>query len=267
MQPQSESPENPLDFKDASSKEILNNLDKFEWKPEYLRKSEDVDQRVKLYLQYVTACSECLVAATESGNLPQCSWFCKDCMKYKRVCSEHEDLYTDWLCDARQCEQYLRRSDKCVRFSVLLSTADQAFCCEKYGKFVSSSLWATLDGQGKLSYPVRLIHNVVYCLKNPQASLERDTHFDGHFTYDSKHLWIAACTSNEQQHSMLFEGLSQRALSQLDKGSEELASQRVNDPVISTLKSIFCFPNTDILELYKPWTSTSLNQLEPPGLL
>ena len=46
---------------------------------------------------------------------------------------------------------------------------------------------------------------------------------------------------------MLFYGLSQ-----LDKRSEELASQGVNDSVISTLKSIFYFLNTDILELYKP---------------
>ena len=32
-----------------------------------------------------------------------------------------------------------------------------------------------------------------------------------------------------------------------------------SDPVISTLKSIFCFIKTDIPELYKPWTSTSSN--------
>ena len=43
MQPQSESrPENRLDVKDASGKEILKYLDKFEWKPEYLKISEDV---------------------------------------------------------------------------------------------------------------------------------------------------------------------------------------------------------------------------------
>ena len=38
MQLQSESPENELDFKDASGKEILKYLGKFEWKPEYLKK-------------------------------------------------------------------------------------------------------------------------------------------------------------------------------------------------------------------------------------
>ena len=58
-------PENQLDFKNASGKEILKYFDKFEWKPEYLMKSEDVDQRVKPLLQYVTACSECLIAAKE----------------------------------------------------------------------------------------------------------------------------------------------------------------------------------------------------------
>ena len=43
MQPQSESPpENQLDFKNASGKEILKYLDKLERKPEYLNKSEDI---------------------------------------------------------------------------------------------------------------------------------------------------------------------------------------------------------------------------------
>ena len=85
MQPQSEShPENQLDLKNASGKEILKYLDKFEWKLEYLKIPEDVHQRVQLVLQHVTACNECLVAAKESGNPTQCSWFCKDCMKYKK---------------------------------------------------------------------------------------------------------------------------------------------------------------------------------------
>ena len=70
MQPQSEShPENQLDLKNASGKDILKYLDKFEWKPEYLKISEDVHQRVQLVLQYVAARNKCLVAAKESGNL------------------------------------------------------------------------------------------------------------------------------------------------------------------------------------------------------
>ena len=88
---------------------------------------------------------------------------------------------------------------------------------------------------------MRHIHDIGHHLKNPQASLERGTHFDGHFTYDFKDLWIAACSSNEQQHIILIQGLSQHALPQLDKHSEERALQRVNDPVISSRDSIFCF--------------------------
>ena len=43
LQPRSESPpENQLNFKNARG--ILKYLDKFEWKPEYLKKSEDVNQ-------------------------------------------------------------------------------------------------------------------------------------------------------------------------------------------------------------------------------
>ena len=56
-----------------------------------------------------------------------------------------------------------------------------------------------------------------------QTSLKIGTHFEGHFTYDSKDLRIVTCTANEQQHSIIFQGLPQRALSQLDKHSEELA--------------------------------------------
>ena len=56
------------------------------------------------------------------------------------------------------------------------SIADEAFCYEKYDRSVSSSLWDTLDGQGKLSYPMRLIHNVGHCFKNTHTLLERGTH-------------------------------------------------------------------------------------------
>ena len=86
MQPQSKShPENQLDCKNANGRKILKYSDKFEWKLEYLKISDDVHQRVQLILQYFTTCSECLVAAKESGNPPQCSWFCKDYIKYKTV--------------------------------------------------------------------------------------------------------------------------------------------------------------------------------------
>ena len=104
---------------------------------------------------------------------------------------------------------------------------------------------------------MRHIHNVCHHLKNARASLERGTHIDGHFTFDSKDLWIAAVHPTNNNIVCLFQGLSQRALSQLDKNSEELALQRVSDPVISALESIFCFIKTVIPELYKPWTSTS----------
>ena len=58
---------------------------------------------------------------------------------------------------------------------------------------------------------------------------------------------------------MIIQGLSQRTFSQLDKHSDELALQRVSDPVISGLENIFYFIKTDIPTLYKPQTSTSLN--------
>ena len=62
---------------------------------------------------------------------------------------------------------------------------------QQHNRSVSSSLWDTFDDQGKLSYHLQHIHDVA------QASLKSGTHFDGHFTYDSKDLWIATCTFNE----------------------------------------------------------------------
>ena len=217
------------------------------------------EHSLKLVLQYVTACGGCLKVAKDSGEPPICSWYCQACMRYKRVCNVHKDLFSEWLCDARPCEQCLRREQKCIRFSVLLSISDQAPCYEKYGRSVSSSLQDILDGQGKSEFPMRHIHDVGHHLKNAQASLERGTHFDGNYTYDSKDLWVAASTSEEQQIETLFKGLSPRALSQIDKHSEELALQRVSDQVISTVESVCSFVKTDIPELYKPWTSTSSN--------
>ena len=221
--------------------------------------SDDVDVRVKLVLQYITACGGCLKEAKNSGEPPICTWYCQACMRYRRVCNVHEDLYTEWLCDARPCEQCLRRENKCIRFSVLLCISDQAPCYEKYGRSVSSCLQDILDGQGKSEFPMRHIHDVGHHLKNAQASLERGTHFDGSYTYDSKDLWVAASTSEEEQVETLFKGLSQRALFQIDKHGEELALQRVSDQVILTVDSICSFVKTDIPELYKLWTSTSSN--------
>ena len=223
--------------------------------------SDDVDVRVKLVLQYITACGGCLKEAKNSGELPICTWYCRACMRYKRVCNVHEDLYTEWLCDARPCEHCLRRENKCIRFSVLLSISDQAPCYEKYGRSVSSCL------QDILEFPMRHIHDVGHHLKNAQASLERDTHLDGSYTYDSKDLWVAASTSEEEQVETLFKGLSRRALSQIDKHSEELALQRVSDQVISTVDSIFSFVKTDIPELYKPWRQTIQALLGLPCLI
>ena len=74
-----------------------------------------------------------------------------------------------------------KKRDKRVRFLVLLSISDQASCM-KYNRSVSSALSDTLDDQGKLVHPMKHIHDVA------QASLRNGTHFDGHFTYDSKDL-------------------------------------------------------------------------------
>ena len=64
------------------------------------------------------------------------------------------------------CEQCLRRENKCIRFSVLLSISDQAPCYEKYGRSVSSCLQDILDGQGKSEFPIRHNHDVGDHLKN-----------------------------------------------------------------------------------------------------
>ena len=56
--------------------------------PEYFKISKDAHQKGSACF----AAFHCVqqIVAMESGDPPQCSLFCKDCMKYKRVCSEHE---------------------------------------------------------------------------------------------------------------------------------------------------------------------------------
>ena len=219
--------------------------------------SDDVKQRTALVLKYVSSCNNCLSMSKETGQPPECRWFCHLCMRYKRVFDNHAGMYTEWLCDLRPCEQCLRMNRKCLRFSTLLGISDQAAPYGKYGRSVSSSLQDCLDGHGKSDFPYRHIHDVGHHLKNAQASLERGMHFEGSYTYDSKDLWIVASTVSEGQQRFLSEGLSSRALSQLDKHSEELALQRVSQPVIDVLNSIGYCLRTDVSELYKPWTSTS----------
>ena len=87
--------------------------------------------------------------------------------------------------------------------------------------------------------------------------MERGTHFDGKYTYDSRDLWVLSSTGSDALCNAVFEGLTHRASTQKDKHSEELALQRVSTPVVDLLKNIPVLVKTDIPELYKPWACSS----------
>ena len=65
--------------------------------------SDDVRQRTALVLKYVSSCNNCLSMSKETGQPPECRWFCRLCMRYKRVCDNHAGMYTEWLYDLRLC--------------------------------------------------------------------------------------------------------------------------------------------------------------------
>ena len=54
--------------------------------------SDDVKQRTALVLKYVSSCNNCLSMSKETGQPPECRWFCHLCMRYKRVCDNHAGM-------------------------------------------------------------------------------------------------------------------------------------------------------------------------------
>ena len=218
----------------------------------------DIDLREKEVLLYVTSCGTCLHQCKATGQLPVCKNFCLDCFSNKTVCDNHKDLYDcAWQCDECPCEHCMRLIQNgtdviCRRFRVMLSISDQDPAYEKFGHLISTSLTDFLDGNGSLSYPFYHIHDIGHNLKNSQTSLDRGTHFDGKHCYDSTDLAILLTTALDEVVQTMSKGISHKAISQLDKHSDEQSLQRVSDEVIEECSDISKLIRTDVPELRRP---------------
>ena len=96
---------------------------------------------------------------------------------------------------------------------------------------MSTSIEAFDDGNGSFDFLFYHIHDIGHQIKNAQASLERGTHFDGRFAYDSTDLSLLFTTAEDEVAELMLKGVSHKALAQLDKHCNEQSLQRVSEHV------------------------------------
>ena len=169
-------------------------------------------------------------------------------------------MYEIWNCDTRSCESCATMSkdgQKVVykRVRVLLSISDQESAYEKFEKFISVSFKSFLESLGTFDFPFYHIHDVGPQLKNGQAALERGSHFDGTFAYDSTDFLVLLTTADDHIAQLMSQGVSHKAIAQLDKHSDEQILQRVNESLTTACTQVGVMVRTDIPELRKPWLS------------
>ena len=232
----------------------------------------DVKSRVTEVLKYVSACTACLESAKRSGLAPVCNAFCKDCFLNKAICHIHVGIYDTWNCDERPCESCIGRirtgeDITCTRARILLSISDQESAYEKFGKEISTSVESFRDGDGPLQFPFYHIHDIGHQVKNAQASLERGTHFDGRHSYDSTDLSLLLSSAKDDVVERMLKGVSHKAISQLDKHSDEQSLQRVSESVINACGEVEKLVRTDIPELRRPWFAEDHSGISSPLFL
>ncbi|XP_066934637.1 uncharacterized protein [Clytia hemisphaerica] len=223
--------------------------------------AEVVTGRMDEVFQYANACDQCLKISISSKQPPFCESFCHDCFQKKMVCAKHEDLYDTWNPDNRPCLQCLHSKKRCTRFKVLVSVSDMDPSYEKYGKAVSFTFEEFLAGNklGTLH-----LHDIGHNIKNAEASLERGTQFDGHYSYDSVDLAVVLSSVDQEDYHFLNAGLSHRAVLQYDKQSDELSLQRISANVTKSLFKVKTILKTDIPEQRRPWFSEGHDQIDKP---
>ena len=112
---------------------------------------------------------------------------CKPCFNECTICAEHKGIYSTWVPDNRPCERCTELGLRCVRFRIPVTVSDEAPTYEKYGKLVSGTLEQLISGEKQGPFH---IHDIGHMVKNAEASLERGTHFDGKYSYDSNDLVV-----------------------------------------------------------------------------
>ena len=149
----------------------------------------------------------------------------------------------------------------------MLSNSEQESAYEKFGKEVSTSIEAFNDGKGSLDYPLYHIHDIGDRIKNAQASLERRTHFDGRYAYDSTDLSLLLTTAEDEVAEQMLQGVSHKALAQLYKHSDEQSLQRISEHVTTACGQVDNIVRTDVPELRRPWFAEGHSDISSPLFL
>ena len=168
------------------------------------------------------------------GAISVCRNFCMDCFSKREVCENHKDLFS-----CEYCMKLIRNASNitCTRSRTMLSISEQDPAYERSGHLI----------------PFYHIDDIGHNIKNSQASLDRGTHFDRKSCHDSTDLAILMRTAPDDIVQLISRGLSHKAISQLDKHSDEQSLQRVLGEVIEAGSQISMITKTDVLKLRRSW--------------
>ena len=109
---------------------------------------------------------------------------------------------------------------------------------------MSTSIEAFNDGKGSLNFLLYHVYDIGHQIKNAQASLERGTHFDGRYAYDSTDLSLILTPADDEVVELML-----KALAQLDKHRDEQSLQRIREPVTTGCGQIDKMVRTHVPEL------------------
>ena len=144
------------------------------------------------------------------------------------------------------------------------SISDQDPAYHKFGQEISINLEDFLNGFDEFDFPFFHFHDIGHQIKNVQASLERGTHFDGTNSYDAIDLVLMLSATNDETSALINKGLSNAALGQLDKHSNEHALQRVSSSVIEACSSVSSIVRTEVPDLVLPWFASDHAAVSSP---
>ena len=97
--------------------------------------------------------------------------------------------------------------------------------------------------------------------------MERGTHFDGRHSCDSTDLSLLLSSAKDDVVERMLKGVSHKAISQLDKHSDEQSLQRVSESVINACGEVEKLVRTDIPELRRPWFAEDHSGISSPLFL
>ena len=125
-----------------------------------------------------------------------CKSFCRECIKTGQVCEEHTGLFDTWNPDERLCKHCTEYSFNgemvsCARFRCLLTCSDMDTSYAKFGIQTAQQFDTALSDEDESFGPPSVhISRIGHNIKNAEASLERDTQWNGSVSYAANDLAI-----------------------------------------------------------------------------